>query len=205
MKEHNNVITGNIICPTINTKDITSKLYSDQTGKFPLSSSRSQKYFFVFYHSDRNAILRYAIKSRTTKDLCKTQMKAYTCYKYHGEAPNLHILDNECSTEMKAMFEQEQVLFQPVPPNIHRQNTAERAIQTYKNHLIAGFSPVTRSSPLKSGTDSFPMQTSQSKYFTQHATTLPFQHMQPYLETMISIKHQWRRQEQRLWYKKNRE
>ena len=64
-------------------------------------------------------------------------MKAFRCYKDHKEAPNLHILDNECSGEMKTMLKEKQVTFQLVPPHIHRRNAAERAIRTYKHHLIA--------------------------------------------------------------------
>ena len=64
-------------------------------------------------------------------------MKAFGCYKDHKEAPNLHILDNECSGEMKTMLKEKQVTFQLVPPHIHRRNAAERATRTYKHHLIA--------------------------------------------------------------------
>ena len=39
---------------------------------------------------------------------------------------------------MKTMFDNEIVTYQLVPPHIHRRNAAERAICTYKNHLIAG-------------------------------------------------------------------
>ena len=36
--------------------------YSDQTGKFPVQSSRGNNYFFVCYDYDSNAILSYPIK-----------------------------------------------------------------------------------------------------------------------------------------------
>ena len=35
------------------------------------------------------------------------------------------------------MFDKEGIKYQLVPPHIHRRNAAERAIRTYKNHLIA--------------------------------------------------------------------
>ena len=59
-------------------------------------------------------------------------------YRTHGETPNIHILDNECSKDMKEMFRQEEVGYQLVPAHIHRRNAAECAIRTYKNHLISG-------------------------------------------------------------------
>ena len=39
---------------------------------------------------------------------------------------------------MKTFFKEAQVEYELVPPHIHRRNVAERAIRTYKNHLIAG-------------------------------------------------------------------
>ena len=56
----------------------------------------------------------------------------------NGPAPELHILDNECSEELHKSFKKYQVTIQLVPPHVHRQNSAERAIQTWKNHFLAG-------------------------------------------------------------------
>ena len=39
---------------------------------------------------------------------------------------------------LKTFLRDSSVKFQLVPPYLHHTNTAERAIQTYKNHLIAG-------------------------------------------------------------------
>ena len=39
---------------------------------------------------------------------------------------------------MKTIFKEAQVEYQLVPPHIRRRNAAERAIRTYKSHLIAG-------------------------------------------------------------------
>ena len=50
----------------------------------------------------------------------------------------MHVLDNECSKVLKEYMEEENRLFQLVPPHLHRRNTSERAIQTFKNHFIAG-------------------------------------------------------------------
>ena len=79
-----------------------------------------------------------SIKSRNISDLCEAWKTAFEHFKTHGETPSLHILDNECSKEMKQMFHTEEVACQLVPPHIHRRNAAERSIRTYENHLIAG-------------------------------------------------------------------
>ena len=39
---------------------------------------------------------------------------------------------------MKHAFEKHNIDFQLVPPHQHRRNAAERAIMTFKNHLLAG-------------------------------------------------------------------
>ncbi len=50
--------------------------------------------------------------------------------------PKLHILDNEASAAFKAAIK-ENCELQLVPPDTHRRNLAERAIQTFKSHFIA--------------------------------------------------------------------
>ena len=136
-QETNNVKTNDIMCIALSTNEIC-KSYSDQTGQFPITSSRGHKYIFVFYHYDTNFIMGIPIKSRNAPELCEAWHTAFAIFKAHGETPNIHILDNECSKQMKTMFDNENVTYQLVPPHIHRRNAAERAIRTYKNHLIAG-------------------------------------------------------------------
>ena len=56
----------------------------------------------------------------------------------HGLEPHLHVLDNECYQHLKDYILEENEGFQLVPPHLYRRNAAERAIQTFKNHFIAG-------------------------------------------------------------------
>ena len=53
-----------------------------------------------------------------------------------GLHPALQILDNECPAVVKQFFKEEQVKFQLVPPNLHRNNAAEKAIGTFKDHFV---------------------------------------------------------------------
>ena len=55
----------------------------------------------------------------------------------NGPAPELHILDNECSEELHKSFKKYQVTIQLVPPHVYLQNATECAIQTWKNHFLA--------------------------------------------------------------------
>ena len=45
------------------------------------------------------------------------------------------VLDHKCSKVFKEYMEEENETFQLMPPHLHRRNTTERAIQTFKNHF----------------------------------------------------------------------
>lgn len=62
--------------------------------------------------------------------------------------PRLQQLDNECSCILKEYLRDENIQFQLVPPGMHRANSAERAIRTFKNHFIAGLCSVDPKFPL---------------------------------------------------------
>ena len=57
-----------------------------------------------------------------------------------GFKPKFNILDNIASKAIvKFLRDERKIGIQLVEPNNHRANAAERAIQTFKNHMIAGF------------------------------------------------------------------
>ena len=45
-------------------------------------------------------------------------------------------MDNEASNVLKTSLHKNNIQYQLVPPHIHRQNSAERAIRTFKTHLL---------------------------------------------------------------------
>ena len=51
--------------------------------------------------------------------------------------PRLKRLDNEASQALVHYLQDENVDFQLALPSVHWRNTAERAIQAFKNHVIA--------------------------------------------------------------------
>ena len=107
-QEKNNTKTHDVMCATFSAEEL-SKSSSNQTGKFPITSSRGHKYIFLFYHYDTNTINGIAIKSRNTTDICDAWQTAYELLKAHGEARNIRIIDNECSGDMKKIFKESQV------------------------------------------------------------------------------------------------
>jgi hypothetical protein len=114
------------------------QIYTDQTGRFPVVSSKGNKNIMVLYDYDSNAILAQPIKNCTAPEL----LKAFQCMEQElvarGLKPKLMKLDNEASKLLKNYLYQQDITFQLVPPYSHIRNSAERAIRSFKDHLIAG-------------------------------------------------------------------
>ena len=52
-----------------------------------------------------------------------------------GKEPNVCIMDNEASKQLKNTLHNNKIKYQLVPPHNHRTNLAERVIQSFKYHL----------------------------------------------------------------------
>jgi hypothetical protein len=113
------------------------QIYSDQTGRFPVVSSKGNKYIMILYDYDSNAILAQTIKYRTAPELLKAFQVIEQELVARGLKPKVMKLYNVASKLLKTYLHQQDITFQLVPPYIHRQNSAERAIRSFKDHLIA--------------------------------------------------------------------
>ena len=116
------------LCVMLFAKQDLLKSYSDQTGRFPIPSSQGNHYIFVLYHHDTNSIHAQAIPNRQAASIRKAWETTHKRLVQQGHAPNLHILDNECSQDLKDAFQKYNISFQRVPPKEHRANAAERSI-----------------------------------------------------------------------------
>jgi hypothetical protein len=114
------------------------QIYTDQTGRFPVVSSKVNKYIMILYDYDRNAILAQPIKDRTSPELLKAFQVMEQELVARGLTPKLMKLDNEASKLLKTYLHQQNITFQLVLPYSHRRSSAERAIRSFKDHLIAG-------------------------------------------------------------------
>ena len=124
------------------------KIYTDQTGAFPVLSSKGNRYIFVLYHYDTNAILTEPLKNRTANEILRAHDKLVQYLTKRGYVPKLHMLDNEVSKIVKEYDEENSIAFQLVPPHNHRRNAAERAIRTWKNHFIATLCSTDKTFPM---------------------------------------------------------
>ena len=125
-----------------------AQTHSDQTGKFPVTSKQGNKYVFVLYDYDSNSIQVRPLKNREANSILSAFKSCHQVLSQAGLKPKLHRLDNECSAVLKEYLIDNEVDYQLVPPGIHRRNAAKKAIQTFKNHFIAGLSSTHPDFPL---------------------------------------------------------
>lgn len=84
-----------------NAKDT---MYTDQTGQFPITSMRRNKYIMIMYEVNGNYIDAEPFKNKTDEELTKTYQAMWARLTAASEeeiTPTLHILDNEAPTGLK--------------------------------------------------------------------------------------------------------
>ena len=142
-----NVKTNQVAYILIDKKDLTTA-YQDLTGRFPYRSSRGNEYILIGFHYDANSIIAHPVKNRKGPTLIQAWEHLHHTFGKAGVAPDVWILDNEISYDLKTAFDINNTKFQLVPPHSHRRNAAERAIQTWKNHFKAGLASAHPNFPL---------------------------------------------------------
>ena len=112
----------------------------EQTVRFPVTSSKGNKYILVAYNYDSNTIHAEPLKTRSGLDLITAYQKLHSLLTNRGLIPHLHILDKECPNVLKIFMREVNEKFKLVPPHIHQRNSAERSIWNFKENFKAGLS-----------------------------------------------------------------
>ena len=102
----------------------------------------------VAYHHDSNTIHAELMKNQSGPELLKSYTEIHNLLSERGLAPKMHYLNNECPTVLQKIMTAKDERFQLVPPHLHIRNSAERAIQTFKNHFIVGLASVNKNFPV---------------------------------------------------------
>ena len=89
------------------------------------------------YDFDSNAILVHPLKSRQAHEIHDAWLTLVNRLRKHGHKLKHYIHDNECSQQLKQAILKRNMDFQLVAPHIHRQNSAELAISTFKSHFLS--------------------------------------------------------------------
>ena len=126
----------------------TNTIFSDQTGAFPVISSRGYLYIMFVYVYDINAILMRCLKTKAGAEHLQTFKDVHALLLRRGIQTKYCRMDNECSAPIKKNIKDENMELQLTPPQMHRRNWAERAIQTGKAHLIAVLAGINPNFPL---------------------------------------------------------
>eukprot|EP00804_Cyclotella_cryptica_P012914 CCRYP_002274-RA/>CCRYP_002274-RA protein AED:0.23 eAED:0.09 QI:0/0/0/1/0/0/2/0/1265 len=124
----------------IKTYDTNNTLYTDQTGKFPHVSSRGYRYQMILYHVASNSIWVEPTKNRTEGKLFLAHSRALLRMKACNITPQHQVLDNKISAAYREAITTSAMTYQLVPPDDHRRNIAEKAIQTWKDHFVSALS-----------------------------------------------------------------
>jgi hypothetical protein len=117
--------------------DIKGHTYTDLTGRFPKTSSIGYKYILVLYNYNGNSIQAEPMKTRSDAEAIRAYSKIYDELTSKGLEPKFQTMDDEASTALKQFLHSKDTQFQLVPPHVHRQNAAERAIQKFENNFVA--------------------------------------------------------------------
>ena len=82
------------------------------------------------------------MNNKSEKEMIRSFTSLTEDLKIRGIHPGFHFMDNEASTAIKLTMTTMDIKYQLVPPSNHRSKNAERGIQTFKNHFIAGLCSV---------------------------------------------------------------
>jgi hypothetical protein len=115
-----------------------SKLYTNDTGRFPIKAQSGNQYVMIAYHADGNLILQQAFKTNSDCHRIAACNTIMTRLAAKGLSVDLQILDNKASAAYKdAITFKWKATFQFVPPDMHHRNRAEPTICTFKDHFLA--------------------------------------------------------------------
>ena len=102
--------------------DPTEKIFTDQTGKFPITSSAGNRYILTLYEYGSNNILAEPTKSCTKEKILRTYKVLIDKIRSRGIVPKIQWLDNVVSEMMKDFITENEIEWKLVPPNCHRRN-----------------------------------------------------------------------------------
>ena len=85
---------------------------SDQTGAFPCTSNKGNKYIAVFYVHDPNFIKCTPIKSRHKEELLKAYQIVYKWCAARRYKPRLHRMDKETPKDVEEFIISQQATIQ---------------------------------------------------------------------------------------------
>ena len=104
----------------IKTFNAQDTVYTDQTGRMPVTSNRGNKLLMVMFENDSNFIDAEPMRDSTDTSLIAACKTLWTRLTSSGKVtPKMHILDNEASDAFKREITKN-CKYQLVPPDTHQ-------------------------------------------------------------------------------------
>ena len=91
----------------------------------------------IMYDYNMNTILFLPLRSKSGSEQLSAITRLHDQLSDQGPDTCLHILDNEAPLYVTSYLNTKRITYQLVPPNVHRRNSTERAISTWKDHFVA--------------------------------------------------------------------
>jgi hypothetical protein len=135
--DDDNETIANIFCFGAFVDKTSGIVYHDLTSLFPFISLDGSMCFFVLYHYESNFILATPISGLEDKTIFEAYKQYFDELTAKGFKPKLKIMDNQATKHIKQFLSENKCKLQLVEPRNHRVNTAECAIQTFKDAFIA--------------------------------------------------------------------
>ena len=127
-------------------------IFFDATGKFPFTSYDNSAYVLICVY--KNYIHAETMPDRTAPSYVAAYRSAFKFFRKLGHVFSIARLDNETSALLEQFMEIEaKVNHEYISAGTHRANKAERAIQTWKNHYLAGIASADKDFPMNRWTD----------------------------------------------------
>ena len=121
--------------------------YFDATGRFPFQSEEGYEYMLVSVY--KNYIHVEPMIDRRAPSYVTAYRSTINFFQSKGHILSVCRLDNESSILLENFFNEEvKIEFNFIAAGNHRANKAERAIQSWKNHFIAGIATVDPDFPM---------------------------------------------------------
>ncbi len=128
---------ANLFCFAAFADKHNGMLYNDLTGLFPFQSLEGNICFLVVYHYKMDAILALSISGFSNKIIFVAYKQQYEMLKSKGHVIRLNVIDNQASQTTKKFLTKNQCKLMLVELHNNCVNTAEKAIQTFKDHFIS--------------------------------------------------------------------
>ncbi len=97
-----------------------SKLYTHDTGRFPIRAQSGNQYVMIAFHKEGNLILQQAFKSKKDVHRIAAYNAIMTRLAADGLNVDLQIMDNKASAAYKQVVTDKwKASFQLVPPDVH--------------------------------------------------------------------------------------